>query len=77
METQQHSEIHTLICSLDNNHTSRRRSGNTGRKDNMEYKDYYIDDSMYGLITVQYCGDDVVFRSVEEAKKFIDEITEV
>ena len=35
METQQHSEIHTLICSLDNNHTSRRRSGNTGRKDNM------------------------------------------
>lgn len=45
------------------------------RKDNMEYKDYYIDDSMYGLITVQYCGDDVVFRSVEEAKQFIDEIT--
>ena len=54
-----------------------RPGGHEGRKDKMEYKDYYIDDSMYGLITVQYCGDDVVFRSVEEAKKFIDEITEV
>ena len=45
------------------------------RKD-MEYKGFYIDDCMYGMITVQYCGDDVVFRSVEEAKNFIDEITE-
>lgn len=38
METQQRSEIHTLICSLDNNHTSRRWSGNTGRKDNMNWE---------------------------------------
>ena len=43
----------------------------------MEYKGFYIDDCMYGMITVQYCGDDVVFRSVEDAKQFIDEITEV
>lgn len=43
----------------------------------MEYKGFYIDDCMYGMITVQYCGDDVVFRSVEDAKKFIDEIAEV
>lgn len=42
----------------------------------MNYKGLYIDDSMYGLITVQYCGDDVVFDSVEEAKQFIDEVTE-
>lgn len=42
----------------------------------MEYKGFYIDDSMYGMITVQYCGDDVVFRSVDEAKQFIDEVIE-
>ena len=42
----------------------------------MEYKGFYIDDCMYGMITVQYCGDDVVFRSVEDAKQFIDEIAE-
>lgn len=39
----------------------------------MEYKGYYIDD-MFGFITVQYCGDEVVFDSVEEAKSFIDGI---
>ena len=54
---------------------SRRRSGNTGRKDKMEYKGFYIDDCMYGLITVQYCGDDLVFGTVDEAKQFIDEVT--
>ena len=43
----------------------------------MEYKGFYIDDCMYGLITVQYCGDDVVFGTVDEAKQFIDEIAEV
>jgi len=32
---------------------------------------------MYGMITVQYCGDDVVFGTVDEAKQFIDEIAEV
>jgi hypothetical protein len=42
----------------------------------MEYKGFYIDDCMYGMITVQYCGDDVVFRTVDEAKQFIDEVTE-
>ena len=41
----------------------------------MEYKGFYIDDCMYGMITVQYCGDDVVFRTVDEAKQFIDEVT--
>lgn len=41
----------------------------------MEYKDYYIDDCVYGMITVQYCGDDLVFDSVEEAEHFIDEVT--
>lgn len=29
-----------------------------------------------GKPTVQYCGDDIIFESAEEAKKFIDEITE-
>lgn len=56
--------------------TTPSRAVYPGRKDKMEYKGFYIDDCMYGLITVQYCGDDVVFRSVEEAKQFIDEITE-
>lgn len=43
------------------------------------YKGYAIDfGGVYGLdnfITVQYCGDDVVFNTVEEAREFIDEIT--
>lgn len=39
-----------------------------------EYKGYVIDD-MIGFITVVYCGDEVVFDTVEEAKRFIDEIT--
>ena len=42
----------------------------------MNYKGFDIDDSMYGLITVQHCGDDLVFDSMEEAKQFIDEVTE-
>ena len=44
----------------------------------MEYKGYYIEIGFYGEdeITVQYCGDDIWFNSVEEAKKFIDQITE-
>ena len=41
----------------------------------MEYKGFYIDDCMYGMITVQYCGDDLVFGTVDEAKQFIDEVT--
>lgn len=42
----------------------------------MNYKGFDIDDSMYGMITVQYCGDDVAFDSIEEAEHFIDEVTE-
>jgi hypothetical protein len=44
----------------------------------MEYKGYYIEIGFYGEdeITVQYCGDDIWFKSIEEAKKFIDQITE-
>lgn len=44
-------------------------------KDMEEYRGYFIEE-MYGMITVQYCGDDVVFRSVDEAKQFIDEVSE-
>lgn len=43
----------------------------------MEYKGYDIDTTTYKYITVQYNGDDVVFDTIEEAKQFIDEITEV
>lgn len=43
----------------------------------MEYKDFYIDDTFIeGLYTVVYCGDEVVFDTLEEAKQFIDEIAE-
>ena len=40
------------------------------------YRDYDISYNVYGNneYTVQYCGDDVIFTSVSEAKKFIDEI---
>lgn len=43
----------------------------------IEYKGYYIDNGYVydNLITVQYCGDDIIFKTVDEAKKFIDEIT--
>lgn len=40
----------------------------------MEYRGYYIDTECYGLTTVQFCGDDLVFDTVEEAKMFIDSI---
>lgn len=41
-----------------------------------EYKGYYIEYNIYGQkeYTVQYCGDDLVFRSIQEAKDFIDGI---
>ena len=44
----------------------------------MEYKGYYIEENFYGRneFTVQYCGDDVWFSSIEEAKAFIDSIAE-
>lgn len=44
----------------------------------MEYKGLYIEFNFYGSneYTVQYCGDDVLFNTVEEAKAFIDEVSE-
>lgn len=44
----------------------------------IEYKGYVIDNGlMYeNLISVFYNGDDLIFKSVEDAKKFIDEITQ-
>lgn len=42
----------------------------------IEYKGYYIEYNFYGLneYSVQYCGDDIMFKSVKEAKEFIDSI---
>lgn len=42
----------------------------------MNYKDYYIEFNFYGKneYTVQYCGDDIFFRTEDEAKAFIDSI---
>ena len=42
----------------------------------IEYKGYYIEFNFYGEneYSVQYCGDDVIFETVEEAKHFIDMI---
>ena len=42
--------------------------------DRFFYKGYEIDMTMYRFITVFYNGDDCVFRTVEEAKEFIDTI---
>lgn len=41
-----------------------------------EYKGYYIEYDFYGLkeYTVQYCGNDVMFKDIESAKLFIDSI---
>ena len=42
------------------------------------YKDYVIEPYMKNpaLVTVVYCGDEIVFDTVDEAKQFIDEISE-
>lgn len=42
------------------------------------YKGYDIEFNFYGQneCSVQYCGDDVIFSTEEEAKQFIDEVTE-
>lgn len=41
----------------------------------MNYKGFYIDGDMVpGGYTVQYCGDEIFFGSIDEAKAFIDEI---
>lgn len=44
----------------------------------IEYKGYYIEHNIYSFeeYTVQYCGDDIVFKTEEDAKHFIDQITE-
>lgn len=41
-----------------------------------EYKGYGIDFNIYGQneYSVQYCGDDFMFQTLEEAKRFIDSI---
>lgn len=39
----------------------------------MEYRDYEIEIDDFGLV-VTYCGDEVIFKTVNEAKAFIDEI---
>ena len=39
----------------------------------IEYKGFTIEE-FFGYLTVQYCGDDVVFDTVDEAKNFIDGI---
>lgn len=42
----------------------------------IKYKGYGIDFNVYGIneYSVQYCGDDFMFKSIEEAKAFIDSI---
>jgi len=42
------------------------------------YKGYEICYNIYGTneYSVQYCGDDVIFESANEAIEFIDEIAE-
>ena len=42
----------------------------------IEYKNYCIEYDIYGRkeYTIQFCGDDLVFATEEEAKAFIDEI---
>lgn len=43
----------------------------------MEYKGLVIEFNIYGAgeYTVQYCGDDIIFDTEEEAKGFIEEVT--
>ena len=40
------------------------------------YKDYGIEYDDSGYWTVQYCGDEIIFDTVDNAKEFIDEIGE-
>lgn len=44
----------------------------------IEYGGRYIEFDFYGSgeYTVQYCGDDLWFDNLEEAKAFVDEINE-
>ena len=43
-----------------------------------EYKGYDIEYNFYGMreYSVQYCGDDFIFKSKDEARAFIDSIVE-
>ena len=40
------------------------------------YKGFGIDEDIYGLgeFSVQFCGDDYMFDTIDAARKFIDEI---
>ena len=42
----------------------------------IEYKSMMIDFNFYGTneFSVQFCGDDFIFKTEEEAKSFIDDI---
>ena len=42
------------------------------------YRGYTVEQNVYGRdeYTVQYCGDDFFFTDIDEAFKFIEEITE-
>ena len=37
------------------------------------YHDYGIEYDDFGFWTVQFCGDDITFESINDAKRFIDE----
>ena len=41
-----------------------------------EYRGYNIEHNIYGRgeYSVEYCGDDVIFDTEEQAKAFIDEV---
>lgn len=56
-----------------------RPGGYEGKKGvRMRYNGYDIDFNIYGQneYSVQYCGDDVMFKTVDEAKAFIDKVNE-
>lgn len=41
----------------------------------MDYRGFFIDEDMVlGGYTVQYCGDEIFFDTIDEAKSFIDEV---
>lgn len=42
----------------------------------IEYRGFYIEFNFYGSneYSVQFCGDDIIFDSEEDAKNFIDTI---
>lgn len=45
---------------------------------NYTYKGYGIDFNIYGQneYSVQFCGDDYFFSTLDDAKKFIDSLSE-